>query len=193
MAEVKALKELKDIAKIKAYLKKNNERDYTLFVLGLNVGLRASDLLALKVKDIYSSGKVKAELTLREKKTEKQRELFINESAATVLENYYNIAAFRNEEDYIFQSRKGDNKPIEVRSLNKMVKLWCKECRIKGNFGTHSLRKTFGYHLYNNNSNNPYILPYLMKIFNHSSQSVTLRYIGIEKENIDTLYSELNL
>lgn len=194
MSEVLAIKSLNDIAKIKTYLKKKNERDYTLFVLGINIGLRASDLLALKVKDIYTKdGKVKEELTVREKKTDKHRDLFLNESASSVLNSYYTVANFESDEEYIFQSRKGNNQPIEVRSLNRLVKEWCEECRLKGNYGTHSLRKTFGYHLYNNNAANPFILPYLMKIFNHSSQTVTLRYIGIEKEDINSLYGELNL
>lgn len=194
MSEVLAIKSISDINKIKTYLKKKSDRDYTLFVLGINVGLRASDLLKLKVKDIYNdNGTVKNELTVREKKTDKQRELFINESAAAALNSYYKNALFNSKEDYLFQSRKGDNTPIEVRSLNRLVKSWCLECNLKGNYGTHSLRKTFGYFLYSNNAANPYILPYLMRIFNHSSQSVTLRYIGIEKEDINALYSDLNL
>lgn len=194
MSEVYSIKELKDINKIKSYLKKKSDRDYTLFVLGINIGLRASDLLSLKVKDIFTNnGKVIKELTVIEDKTEKKRDLFINDSAKNCLEDFYKVANFNSEDDYLFKSRKGKNEAIEVRSVNRLVKEWCKECRIKGNYGTHSLRKTFGYHLYNNNSNNPFILPYLMRIFNHSSQSVTLRYIGIEQEDINTLYSELNL
>lgn len=194
MSEVLAIKSLNDIAKIKSYLKKNSDRDYTLFVLGINVGLRASDLLALKVSDIYTeTGKVKEELKLTEKKTDKNRTLFINESAAEVLNKYYKSAKFLSGDEFIFQSQKGSNQPLEVRSLNRLVKQWCRECHIKGNFGTHSLRKTFGYHLYIKNSENPFILPYLSKIFNHSSQAITLRYIGIEKENIDNLYGDLNL
>ena len=185
---------LNDIDKIKKYLKKKNDRDYTLFVFGINIGLRASDLVSLKVKDIYNNnGTVKEELKLTEKKTDKNRTLFINESAAAVLNNYYKVAQFKSADDYIFQSQKGDNQPLETRSLNRLVKQWCKECHLKGNYGSHSLRKTFGYHLYIKNSTNLFIVPYLQKIFNHCSQSVTLRYIGIEKENIDNLYSDLNL
>ena len=192
--EVIAIKSLNEISKLKTYLKKRSARDYTLFVLGINIGLRASDLLSLQVKHIYNaSGKVKEELTMIEKKTDKKRKLYINESAAIALNDYYDIANFSTPEDYLFQSRKGENQPIEVRSLNRLVKEWCAECRLKGNFGTHTLRKTFGYHLYINNAANPFILPYLMRIFNHSSQKVTLRYIGIEEEEISSLYCDLNL
>ena len=194
MSEVIAIKSLNDIDKIKKYLKKKSVRDYTLFVFGINIGLRASDLLSLKVKDIYDrNGKVKEELTLTEKKTDKNRTLFINESAAGVLNNYYKSMAFESEEELIFQSQKGGDQPINPRSLNRLVKQWCRECGLKGNYGSHSLRKTFGYHLYIKNSTNPFIVPYLQRIFNHCSQGVTLRYIGIEKENIDNLYSDLNL
>lgn len=97
-----------------------------------------------------------------------------------------------NPQEYLFKSRKkGYN--LTYQSVNQLLDTIVKELKIKGNYGSHSLRKTFSYHLYINNSDNPMILPYLMKILNHSSQQITLRYIGIEKETINNLYNELNL
>lgn len=194
MAEVMAIKEVKNIEKIKRYLKKKeNKRDYTLFVVGINVGLRASDLLSLKVEDIYTDkGQVKTDVSLIEQKTGKKRKLHLNDSCIDAFSSYYQVADFQNRESYIFQSRKGEES-ICTRSLNRLVKEWCADCRLKGNYGSHTLRKTFGYQAYMNNANNPRILPMLMKIFNHSSQSVTLRYIGIEQDEIDDIYADLNL
>ena len=69
-----------------------------------------------------------------------------------------------------------------------------RELNIKGNYGTHSLRKCFGYHTYINNvKDNPMILETLQRMLNHSSQSITLRYIGITKEVITDVYNSLNL
>lgn len=194
MAEVNAFKDLRSIQKIKDYLyKKENKRDYVIFVVGINVGLRASDLLALKAKDVYSSnGKdIHREIALVEKKTSKKRVIRLNDASVDALNVLCDEYKFEPE-DCLFKSRKG-NGPISVRSLNRLVKLWCRENEIKGNFGSHSLRKTFGYHTYMNHIENPRILHILQKLFGHSSELTTLRYIGIENEEIKELYDDLNL
>ena len=90
-------------------------------------------------------------------------------------------------DDYLFKSRKG-NKPLRVDSTHKIIKNTLRELNIKGNYGTHTLRKTWSYHIYMSNSSNPRILAILQKALNHSSQAVTLRYIGIEQEEILDLY-----
>lgn len=198
MSEVFAIKSLRSIATIKSQLQKSSMRNYTIFTFGINVGLRACDLLKLQVKDIYDDdGNVRKELKLNEKKTSKDRVLYINDSAAAALQLFYQYqkdqGKFEQKNEFLFQSRKGENQPLSVRSLNRLVKIWCDNAHMKGNYGSHSLRKTFGYFLYTNNSANPYVLPYLQRIFRHSSQLVTLRYIGIEEKEISEMYNELNL
>lgn len=198
MSEVFAIKSLRNIATIKSQLKKTSMRNYTIFVLGINVGLRACDLLNLQVQDVFDeSGNVREDLRVNEQKTSKDRVLYLNDSASATLQEYHQYQKehgnFNLPDEYLFQSRKGTNQPITVRSLNRLVKTWCDNAHMKGNYGTHSLRKTFGYFLYTNNSANPYVLPYLQRIFRHSSQLVTLRYIGIEEKEIYEMYNELNL
>lgn len=187
--EVEPFKNIKDIEKIKQYLKgKDNKRDYTIFVVGINVGLRAGDLLALKWGDVLEGGRIKKTVYVVEEKTGKGKELELNKSAREALLSFKGTLDSIDTDDYIFRSRKG-NEHLQVRSLHKIINDVVKELKIKGNYGTHSLRKTFGYHRYNNGIR----LETLQKIFNHSTQEMTLKYIGITKEVIQDAYNSVNL
>lgn len=193
--EVEPIKSLKDIQKVKQYLAgKDNKRDYMLFVVGINVGLRAGDLLQLRVKDILSNGKIDDSVKLKEDKTDKYREFTLNNSAKDAIRVYLDSIKGYSPDDYLFKSTKGDNNPLTVESAHKIIKTLLRDLNIKGNYGTHTLRKTFAYHTYTNNiKDNPAILDTLQKMLNHSSTSVTLRYIGITKEVITDVYNSLNL
>ena len=74
---------------------------------------------------------------------------------------------------------------LTVSTVNNMVKAWCKEINLKGNYGSHTLRKTFGYHqrvTFNTE------LPLLMACFNHSTQKQTLDYLCIQADEIKDVY-----
>lgn len=187
--EVEPFKNKKEIEKMKQYLKgKDNLRDYTIFVVGINVGLRAGDLLSLKWADVLNeNGTIKDNLLITEEKTSKTKELTLNNSVKDALSEY--LKSLQGlESDYIFSSRKG-NEHLQVRSLHRIIKQATRDLNIKGNYGTHSLRKTFGYHRYK--AGIP--LETLQKMFNHSSQAITLKYIGITKEVIQDAYKSINL
>ena len=186
--EVEPFKNKKDIEKIKQYLRgKDNLRDYTIFVVGINVGLRAGDLLSLKWSDVLNeNGTIKDNLLITEEKTSKTKELTLNKSVKEALSEY--LKDVQEGEEYIFSSRKG-NEHLQVRSLHRIIKQATRDLNIKGNYGTHSLRKTFGYHRYK--AGIP--LETLQKMFNHSSQAITLKYIGITKEVIQDAYKSINL
>jgi integrase len=187
--EVEPIKSLKDIQRIKQYLLgKENKRDYLMFVLGINVGLRASDLLALKIADVSDSSKV----TVIEQKTKKVKKFTLNRAAKEAIELYISSLGSYTPEDYLFPSQKGGH--LTVSSAHRIIKAFMRELGIRGNYGTHSLRKTFGYHLYTNNiTSDAGFLNTLQKIYNHSSSLVTLRYIGITSEVISDAYKSLNL
>lgn len=186
---VEPIKNVKDIKKIKQFLLgKSNKRDYMLFVVGINVGLRVGDLLQLKISDVIeANGKFKDKIVIDEEKTDKTRYFKLNDSAKESIQIYLDSLKSYDMNDYLFRSRKG-NEPLRVDSTHKLIKNTLRDLNIKGNFGTHSLRKTWAYHTYMNNSSNPRILATLQKALNHSSQDVTLRYIGIEQEEILDLY-----
>jgi integrase len=197
--EVQPIKKQKDLKKIYAYLKETNLRNFAIFVVGVNVLLRAGDLLSLKWNDVLDTdGTFKKKVWITEDKTDKVREVRLNEDAIAALTLYKASIKEFNIDEYVFTSRKvskktGD-KVIDVKALHKIIKDVCKELGIKGNYGTHTLRKTGAYHIYTNNiATNPTIITYLQKILNHSSQATTLRYIGIESEEIDDIFDSLKL
>lgn len=165
MEVVQPIRSKEIIAQFKNVLLHKSYRDYILFVIGINTGLRISDILQLKVEDVKGS-----HIVITEKKTNKHKRFYINGQLRKELNKY--IKGMNND-DYLFPSRKGD-KPITrvqaYRILNDVAdKLDVAEV------GTHTLRKTFGYWHYQQYKD----VAILQDIFNHSSPSVTLRYIGI--------------
>ncbi|SHJ80165.1 tyrosine-type recombinase/integrase [Paramaledivibacter caminithermalis] len=191
--EVQPVKKSKDIKKIRQYLRgKNNKRDYAIWVCGTNFLLRATDLLKLRWNDVLEDENTfKTHLIIGEQKIDKTARGKINDDVKEALKLYKNNISDFNIENYIFTSRKGDSH-ITVRSLHKIIKTTLKELGIKGNFGTHTLRKTGAYKIYADNiKDNPAIISYIQKILNHSSKSVTLRYIGIEAEEIDDIFDNI--
>lgn len=192
--EVEPVKNPKDIKKLMQYLDgKKNKRDLMLFAVGISVGLRAGDLLSLKWTDILDNkGNIIDTVDIIEEKTDKKREFQLNATAKKGIKAY--LDSVNNDIDmngYVFSSQKGG--ALTVESAHKIVKTTLKELNIKGNYGTHTLRKTWAYHMYINNASNPMMLPYLQQMLNHSSQAVTLKYIGITKEVIKDFYNSVNL
>ncbi|YCI79510.1 tyrosine-type recombinase/integrase [Bacillus sp. R1-10] len=147
-----------------------SERDYILFLLGINTGLRVTDLLSLKIKDIEG----KMEVIIKEGKTKRPRMIQLN-TICNELAAY--IATIDGE--WLFPSRKGD-KPISkvqaYRQLNKAADM----VDIEG-VGTHTMRKTFGYWHYKRSKN----LAELQMILNHSHPVITLKYIGVADEGTE--------
>ncbi|MGB4590234.1 MAG: tyrosine-type recombinase/integrase [Clostridiaceae bacterium] len=191
--EVEPIKKVKDIEKIEQHLKgKDNRRDYMLFVVGINVGLRAGDLLGLRIKEVLNEGKINDSVLIQEQKTGKLREFTLNRSAKEAIRYYLDGKNELDPEDYLFSSQKGGS--LSVSAAHKIIKSLLRDLNVKGNFGTHSLRKTWAYHIYITSAkSNPMILPTLQKMLNHSSQATTLRYIGITKEVIIDVYNSINL
>lgn len=187
---------IRDIHKIEAMKKallenpQYGHRNYLLFVLGINSGLRISDLLQLKLKDVMSNkNAVKKSVILREKKTGKLKKFPINNSSVQAIKQYIKSLDSYNPERYLFKSRKGNNRPISRVQAWEILNVAAKKVDITEPIGTHSLRKTFGYHAYQGGVD----ITLLQKIFNHSAPSITLRYIGITQDDIDNVYISLNL
>jgi len=187
MEFVQPIRDLKKIETIKKLLKQQNLRDYCLFVVGINSGLRISDLLKLTVSDVIDGNKLKDRIRLREKKTNKFKDFPLSDNAKSALKEYLKTREYTTNEP-LFLSRK--NKGFLLRQqAYKIINNVAKEVGIKEKIGTHTLRKTFGYHAYNNG----YDITLIQKLFNHSSTSVTLRYIGITQDELDDVYLSLDL
>ena len=252
--EVYPFKKVEDIASMRAYFSGRSEwRNELLFVLGINIGLRASDLLKLKWDQLMDEDGVIADgITVREKKTKKFRTFYLNSSARTAIKDFFLRMVERNigfvcemhrggkmnlsdaneivellsghtlqsaheatakyidlvesgrfvapkgnkgkyyTFEYLFSSGKV-GASLEVRSAEKILKTAAKEIGIKFNVGTHSLRKTFGYHQLKTHNDNATFLCELQEMFGHSSPQITLRYCGLGGEKICQYYNDVNL
>ena len=182
--KVEPVRKPKDIKAISKLLQ-GKPRDLLLWTMGINNGLRASDLVGIKVVQVQylKAGDV---LNIVEKKTGKDNVLVINKSV------YKSLQAFLTKvqpdpAEYLFQSRKGGH--ISSQSVGRLVKTWCKDINLVGNYGAHTLRKTWGYH---QRINHGVGFEILCKRYNHSSPSITMGYLGIESKEVhDVLMNEI--
>lgn len=175
MNTVQPIRDEKKIKAMKNGLRARDLKYYILFVVGINTGLRVSDILSLKVSDV----KGKDHVTITEQKTGKVKRFLINKPLQKELSAYIKEYELQDS-DYLIQSRKGDNKPITRVQAYRILN---EEGRTIGldEIGTHTMRKTFGYHHYKKYHD----VAILQDIFNHSAPSITLRYIGITDDMKD--------
>ncbi|MCY9670869.1 site-specific integrase [Paenibacillus alginolyticus] len=178
---VEPIRDLEKIQEIKDHLLRRSYRDYFLFVFGINSGLRISDILPLRAMDV----KYTKHLKVREKKTGNSRKTIITVALKNEIDKYTRKSA---DSDYLFWSRKG-NKPISRVQAWQIINDAARACNVEGPIGTHTLRKTFGYHFYQRSKD----VAMLQYIFGHSSPSVTLRYIGINDDMVDEALESFSL
>lgn len=183
MEYVEPIRDKKQIDNMKKMLKAGSVRNYLLFVLGINSGLRISDLLKLTVDDV----KGKDRITLREQKTGKTKNFPLSDACKKAIAEY--LKSEEVTDGVLFKSRKGDNKAISRIQAYEIINTAARAVGIQGNIGTHTLRKTFGYWAYKSGVD----IAYIQKLLNHSAPSVTLAYIGITQEQLDDIYINLNL
>lgn len=174
---------LKSKREIKAIKNALHGRDRLFFILAINSGLRVSDLLRLKVGDVRG----KTTITLREQKTGKAKQFRLNKAVKDAVKTL--VPADASDDDYLFRSRKGGNRPISRVQVFRRLSEAATRAGLNRQLSPHSLRKTFGYFAYKQGVD----ISLLMSIFNHSSEKMTLRYIGIEQDDIDNVYETLNL
>jgi len=180
MNYVHPVRDTDQIAEMKKYLQRKSERDYMLFVTGINSGLRISDLLPLRVKDAK-----KTYFDLREQKTRKQKRIEMTPGLRRELKKYIDG---REDDEYLFKSREGLNKPISRSMAYKILREAADYVGLDG-VGTHTLRKTFGYHFYKRHKD----VALLMEIFNHSDEKITLRYIGVNQDSMDRAMKDFKI
>lgn len=173
MNTVQPIRDKEVLRDITGYLKESSERDYVMWLFGIYTAFRISDILKFKVKDV----KGKERIGVREQKTGKEMTFIINRNLKRAIEAYISD---KSEDEYLFKSRQGGNKPISRQQAYNIIKQAGEKFGVE-NIGTHTMRKTFGYHFYQKTKD----AAMLMKIFNHSNIYITLRYIGMEQDYID--------
>lgn len=198
MEYVDPLRKRTQINSMKRALKSKSLRDYCLFTVGINTGLRISDLLALSINDVLipcgaRRYKVASRVTVREKKTGKRRDMILNTPARSAISSYLRQRRWKSMEEPVFLSRK-HNPDGTPKSLSR-VQVWtvlsdaAHRAGIEDAVGTHTMRKTFGYFRYK--AGRP--LEEIQKMFGHSHGYITLAYIGITREQIEDSYRKIEL
>lgn len=206
--KVRPLKESADFAKFVNYfrsraydtsLSKSKRtsacRDYAIIMMGFTSGLRVSDIICRKWSDLYKSDwTFRPSIVCRQQKTGKYGEFWINGTMKEAVEYYRGVARPASVEDYMFPSgsASADAPYINRRTPWLAIKTAASACDIDLNLGTHSLRKTFGYKNTVAHKDDAFFLATLMQIFGHSSESITLRYIGIEEDEQKKVFNELD-
>ena len=180
MTTVEPIRNKKDVEKVERLLAKQSKRDLLLFVMGTNCGLRISDLLSLNVGDVRN----KTHIQLVEKKTGKFRKFPINAKLKPMIADF---VKGRRDKEPLFLSHWKHR--LDRTTAYYLIRGVCEKAGLQENIGTHSMRKTFGYHHYQKFKD----VVILQKIFNHSSPQITLRYIGVEQDQIDDSYSNFIL
>ena len=170
--------------------KLENDENYKMSLLvatGSFFGLRISDILALTWKDILNAD----EFTIVEKKTQKKRTIRINQQLKKHILNCYQHINPSSIDCNILMSQK--NSIYSIQQINHLLKELKRKYSIDiEGFTTHSLRKTFGRQVYNQNSENAELaLVKLMELFNHSSMSITKRYLGLRQQELLDTYDQL--
>lgn len=206
--DAQPIKSAKDIQMIKMFLLRNKRyRDHMLFIVGINFGLRVSDLTVLRLSHLLQEceGGVEFRETFQilEKKTantrkaKRNRHIAINDSVMEAVSLYIEHTPGLSLSDYLFRSESNNggasNKPLNRKSVDRILKGIGEDLNIPCRLATHSLRKTFGYHQMLMSGNDPRKLLILQKMFGHSTTTMTLEYIGITGEELVDAYMKLNL
>lgn len=181
MNYVEPIRDIEIVKSIADYLYKDNDRNYIMFLMGIYSGLRISDILERRIREV----KNKDYISIREKKTHNQRIIQINPMLKRALKAYCQEKAL---DEYLIRSREGNNKPITRDMAYKILRGACERYGLS-NIGTHTMRKTFGYHYYKQTGD----VVTLQKIFGHSSPAITLKYIGIQQEDINKAIKNFKL
>ena len=173
MNYVEPIRDSATVRGIAESLRKTDDKYYVMYMIGIYSGLRVCDILRLKIGDV----KGKTEIRLREKKTGKEKTFPINEELGGVIAEYCRGKA---ADAYLIPSARAKGKAVSREYAWRVIHSTGLRFGLD-HLGTHTMRKTFGYHFYMQTKD----IALLMKIFNHSDQSITLRYIGVEKTTID--------
>ena len=192
MGTTQPIRDRQELQNFSTYYKdeKPNLRNYALVVLGLNTALRISDLLHLRWNDLYDFEKLcfRDHLLIKEQKTGKRNRIAINEKARETMQMYFNE---RNPEadEFIFSKRTNPYKPLSRSQAYRIIKDDANHTTSEEAVSCHSLRKTFGYFAWQEG-----VQPaLLMDVFNHSSYAITKRYLGIEQDEKDLVYLNINI
>ncbi|MDQ0163774.1 tyrosine-type recombinase/integrase [Aeribacillus alveayuensis] len=185
MKTVEAIKDERQLALMKRYLRSRSARDYCLFLLGINTGIRIHDLLHLQVKDVMTeSGEI---LHYLQSSDYTDPPVYFNDHVRDSLRSCIqeSLLCFN---DFLFKSKK-TNEPITRQQAYRIVNEAARQAGINGSIGTHTLRKTFGYHAYLKGV----AISLIQKRLQHSTSTETRQYIGVIDQKSVPIKLDVNL
>ncbi len=192
---VEPIRDRKKIAQIKNQLRgQQRVRDLLLFTVGINTALRISDVLQLRIGQfVDEQKKARSRFEVREQKTGKRHDVTVNGSIRDVLGEYLRAYPdiMSNPDNFVFFNSEYNrySVPLKRGRVWEFISAICKEVGLQGNYGTHSLRKTWGYQARMQGVD----LALIMYKLNHASLADTKRYIGITNYEIEEVVKKLNL
>lgn len=193
MSKTQPIRHRQQLAEFKAYYltERPNPRNYALIILGLNTALRIGDILKITWDMVYDPkfGNYLSHLCLTEQKTGKDAVIALNHVVTETLEVLRRAQNPGHGSDYLFASQKNKSAHISRYQAYRIIKKAAVHARLPEHVSCHSLRKTFGYHAWKNGTQPALI----MDIFNHSSYQITKRYLCIEQDDKDDVFSKINL
>lgn len=185
---------IKDIEEYLIHHGRYGYRNWLIFCTGLNIGRRCSDLLKLRIKDVFDGEKVVDTFSyIKESKTGKVAGIYLNPLLQKAIYNYIQSLPYFDLEDYLFKSQKGGC--LTRKSYWRILHQVCEELNLGFRLSTHSMRKSWAYNLYQEYKGVTFqggfdIVDQLQYMLNHSSRAITLRYIGIQQEDVQKLYKD---
>jgi integrase len=184
---VNPIRDLETIQAMKEELRKHSVRDLLLFVLGINTGISLIDLLNLTVEDVWDGEKPKQFLYVKNERTGEDQAHYLNCNIGEILREYLSMIDWQPG-DYLFKSKK-DCRPITRQQAYRIINRSAREVGISEKIGTHTLRKTFGYHAYYKGV----AISIIKSILHHHSTAETLKYLGIDKNERLPIKVDVNL
>ena len=195
--KVEPIRDLSAIEELKALLS-SCSRDFCLFTLGINTAFRASELVSIKIGQVEHV-RIGEKLTVKQSKNGKSRTVTINDKAFDAIEQCLKDHPQRDNPFAPLLYSKTTGKHLKPSTVSKYMKAWCKTIGITGNYASHTMRKTWGYHVYRNQRQKPesqqtrLVIAELMVAYGHATERQTIEYLCIEDRDISRLYMENQL
>ena len=183
---IRSKKNIKQMAQY--FFNRHEYRNHLLFLMGIHTALRISDMLRLTWGDVYDfdNGRVRREFEITEKKTGKSKIIAVNSVLVGAIDKLFKRTKPESG-DFLFANQR-TGKAISRIQAYRIIRAAAEECEVETPVSCHSLRKTFGYHLWKKGT--PIVV--IMDIYNHSSYAVTKRYLGITQDDKNSAYLELS-
>ena len=192
MSTTQPIRNMDKLRQFKEYFRyvKPNARNYMLIIIGLYTALRISDILHLTYGDIFdfNEKKWKTHIRIKEQKTGKTNQIYINTEIRKTLEQYSDYSVSKPT-DWLFNSQMHTNQPLSRYQAYRIIKEAAACAGLDSGISCHSIIKTFGYHAWKQGT--PPVL--LMNIYNHSTFQITKRYLGIDQDDKDAVFEKIKL